>query len=834
MCSMICARMPMRKKGLSPLRGLDWGEEIASNPGRGDVADAFPSPGQNAHIVFRWECLMSDDEIVREFILESHENLDRLDQELILLEKDPANAQILAGIFRTIHTIKGTCGFLGFSKLETIAHAGENLLSKLRDGKLAFTPKCATVLLATVDAIRQILSSIESSGGEGPRDDRELISRLALILKPDPEQPPPAAADETLPTLGDLLIQHAGVKYEDVKNAVKKQFQGDPRRLGEILVQEGAARQDDVAKALQAQQKAREKLSVADSTIRVDVNLLDSLMTLVGELVLTRNQIVQYTGSTEHSALIAASQRLNLLTSELQTGVMKTRMQPISNLGSKFPRIVRDLALTCGKEAMIEMEGQDTELDKTILECIKDPITHLVRNALDHGIENPEERRAAGKNPAGRLHLRAFHQGGQVIIEFTDDGAGLDAAKIRRKALERSLITPEQAARMADREINNLIFLPGFSTAEKITNVSGRGVGMDVVKTSIEGIGGTVNIESHPGHGSAVTMKIPLTLAIIPALMVTCGAERFAIPQVSVLELVRLEPEEIETGIEMVHGAPVYRLRGQLLPLVFLRRELGMAAGAGRSAKEDHAIHIVVLQSDGRPFGLVVDAVNDTEEIVVKPLRKQLKSIRTFAGASIMGDGRVALILDVAGVAQRSGVISGSRHQKLPESAADAPVKTAAKLPFLLFSGPDDARMALPLCSLSRLEEFPAALMERSGDQWVAQYAGKILPVLPLDSLLEERRTQVRHPRRDDKFPGDLRWPVLVCKHEGRDFGLVVEAILDIVEDSAEVRLPPSRAGVDYSAVIHGRVTEVIDIPAILRTSGILPGAEMEHTEVNS
>ncbi|MGH9700556.1 MAG: chemotaxis protein CheW [Candidatus Acidiferrales bacterium] len=777
---------------------------------------------------------MSDDEIVREFLVESHENLDRLDQELILLEKDPANAQILAGIFRTIHTIKGTCGFLGFSKLEAIAHAGENLLSKLREGKMAFTPESATILLATVDAIRQILASIESSGEEGARDDRELIARLGQMIKQETAPPPSNPADEALPTLGDLLIQHAGVKYEDVKKAVKKQSQGDPRRLGEILVQEGVARPDDVAKALQAQQKAREKLSVADSTIRVDVNLLDSLMTLVGELVLTRNQIVQYTGSTTHSALIAASQRLNLLTSELQAGVMKTRMQPISNVGSKFPRIVRDLALTCGKEAVIEMEGQDTELDKTILESIKDPLTHLVRNALDHGIEKPEERRAAGKNPTGRLHLRAFHHGGQVIIEFMDDGAGLDAARIRRKALERSLITAEQAARMADREINNLIFLPGFSTAEKVTNVSGRGVGMDVVKTSIEGIGGTVDIESHPGHGSTVTMKIPLTLAIIPALMVTCGGERFAIPQVSLLELVRLEPEEVETGIEMVHGAPVYRLRGQLLPLVFLRRELGMPVSTGRIAEEVHAIHIVVLQSDGRAFGLVVDEVNDTEEIVVKPLCKQLKSIKTFAGASIMGDGRVALILDVAGVAQRSGVISGSRHQRLPESAADTAGQKAAKQAFLLFSGHDDARMALPLCSLSRLEEFPAALMERSGEQWVVQYGGKILPVLPVDSLLEERRTQARHPRRDDKFSGDVRLPVLVCKHEGRDFGLVVEAILDIVEDAAEVRLPPSRAGVRYSAVIHGRVTEVIDIPAMLQTSGMWQGAAMEHTEVIS
>ena len=475
----------------------------------------------------------NDNEIVQEFLVESYENLDRLDRELVSLEKNPGDTETLASIFRTIHTIKGTCGFLGFSKLEAVAHVGENLLSKLRDGVLRLSPNATTALLSMVDAVRQMLASIEATGHEGERDDAALIARLTALLKS--EQPAPEAvapAPAPVPNIGDLLMEKAGATRSDIKLAVEKQEQGDPRHMGEILVEEGAVKSADVVEALQTQQAARAQSSVSDSTIRVDVALLDKLMNLVGELVLARNQVLQFSNATEDAGIIAPSQRLNLITTELQEGVMKTRMQPIGNIWSKFPRTVRDLALTCGKEVAIEMEGRETELDKTIIESIKDPLTHLVRNTVDHGIEKAEVRRKAGKNPVGRLHLRAFHEGGQVNIEISDDGAGLDCEKLRRKALEKALITPEQAAKMGDREITNLIFLPGFSTAEKVTNVSGRGVGMDVVKTNIEKIGGTVDVQSKLGSGTTVRMKIPLTLAIIPALIVTSGGDRYASSQV--------------------------------------------------------------------------------------------------------------------------------------------------------------------------------------------------------------------------------------------------------------------------------------------------------------
>ena len=409
--------------------------------------------------------------------------------------------------------------------------------------------------------------------------------------------------------------------------------------------------------------------AVSDSAIRVDVRLLDKLMTLVGELVLARNQIMQYSTSQEDASFLGTVQRFNLLTTELQVNVMKTRMQPIGNIWNKFPRVVRDLAVACGKQARIELEGQETELDKTIIEAIRDPLTHLLRNAIDHGMEPPDERLTRGKPAEGRLLLHAFHQGGKVIIEITDDGKGIDPQRVREKAIHAKLITPEQAARLSERELVNLVFLPGFSTADRVTHFSGRGVGMDVVRTNVEKIGGTVDIESRLGRGTTIKMKIPLTLAIIPALTITVGGDRYAIPQVSLLELVRLEGEQAQRGIEQIHGAPVYRLRGNLLPLVYLNRQLQVES----VRPDDDIINIVVLQADDRQFGLVVDAIHDTEEIVVKPLQKQLKGISAFSGATIMGDGKVALILDVLGLAQKAHVISGGASGRCPRRRPACP-----------------------------------------------------------------------------------------------------------------------------------------------------------------
>ena len=563
--------------------------------------------------------------------------------------------------------------------------------------------------------------------------------------------------------------------------------------------------------------------AVSDTAIRVDVGLLDKLMTLVGELVLARNQIMQYSTSQEDASFLGTVQRLNLLTTELQVNVMKTRMQPIGNIWNKFPRVVRDLAVACGKQARIELEGQETELDKTIIEAIRDPLTHLLRNAIDHGMEPPDERLTRGKPAEGRLLLHAFHEGGKVIIEITDDGKGIDPQRVREKAIHAKLITPEQADRLSERELVNLVFLPGFSTADRVTHFSGRGVGMDVVRTNVEKIGGTVDIESRLGRGTTIKMKIPLTLAIIPALTVTVGGDRYAIPQVSLLELVRLEGEQAQRGIEQIHGAPVYRLRGSLLPLVYLSRQLQVES----VRPDDGVINIVVLQADDRQFGLVVDAIHDTEEIVVKPLQKQLKGISAFSGATIMGDGKVALILDVLGLAQKAHVISGARERALSEKAASVPEPAGDRQTVLLFVTRDGGRMAIPLSLVARLEEFPRSALERAGPQDVVQYRDEILPLIDVSRVLRRRRRDSvngravarRKAARPREAADDETVQVVVYSGEGRHVGLVVGQILDIVEETLVSRSRSNRPGVLFTAVVQGRVTEFLDIKGIIRSA---------------
>ncbi len=567
-----------------------------------------------------------DQDVIREFLVESHENLSRLDRELVELEKRPQDASLLASIFRTIHTIKGTCGFLAFSTLEEITHQAENLLSQLRDGQRELDPSLVTLILDTVDATRKVLAAIEASGKEGPEQFEDLTERLRVAAQA------PAA------------------------NTGQASGGADPVP-GPVAEPQDDNGSSELAEAAKPEEEAAKSSAVADANIRVGVGLLDKLMDLVGELVLTRNQILTFNTEREDAALNATSQRLNLITTELQEGVMKTRMQPIGMVWNKLPRVVRDMAVTLGKQIRLDMDGTGTELDRSIIEAIKDPLVHLVRNSCDHGIEPPDVRVRAGKPPEGRLTLRAYHEGGQVNIEIGDDGAGIDVARVKQKAIEKGLLRLEQVEKLTDREALNLIFLPGFSMAKTITNVSGRGVGMDVVKSNIEKIGGVVDVFSRAGEGSTVKLKIPLTLAIIPGLVITSGnyrstpragagaatGERFIIPQVSLVELIRLEDQAAGVQIEYVHGTPVYRRRGSLLPLAYLKDVLGLEPSG-----QSNVVNIVVLQAEDRQFGLVVDGINDTQEIVVKPLGKQLKGLTVYAGATIMGDGRVALILDVS------------------------------------------------------------------------------------------------------------------------------------------------------------------------------------------
>jgi two-component system, chemotaxis family, sensor kinase CheA len=782
------------------------------------------------------------DEIVQEFLVESHENLDQLDRDLVALEQQPDSRDLLSSIFRTIHTIKGTSGFLAFGRLEKITHAGESLLARLRDGTLALTPQATDALLRTVDTVRAVLAEIEATGGEGDFD-IDAVSAAVLACMEDAGAKPAAAARPAPVASGAVASGVASAAAPPAGGSVSAAVAAAPPAARPVVIPEPAAPVepavaaapaapapagappgdrtgslestmddgpvwvDDASVLAQADSLpggsepaaneaagAHVKRSVADSSIRVDVELLDTLMRLVGELVLTRNQLIRGVGEQENPALVRTTQRLNLITSELQESVMKTRMQPIDHLWAKLPRIVRDLSSACGKRVGLAMYGKETELDRSLLEAVKDPLTHLVRNAVDHGVETPEERLAAGKAPEGTLALRAYHEGGHVIVEVTDDGAGIAPDRVARIALDRGLVTRDQLSRMDRREIMALLFRPGFSTAKTVTNVSGRGVGMDVVKTNIERIGGAVDVESTVGVGTTWRLTIPLTLAIVQALTVECGPERYAIPQVAVHELVYLDGS-VGSKIENVSGAPVYRLRGRLLPLVRLDQTLGLTVPSDQVSG-----YVAVLQADGRRFGLVVDRVLNTEEIVVKPLTARFKDIGVYAGATITGDGKVALILDVQSLARRSHLTAEAAEQIASLERQDEQARPST-VNRLLIAGIADRRVAIPLDMVTRLEEFPVDRVERVGNREVVQYRDQILPLVRLAHLLGA-------PTPLD----EVAVPVVVYTERGRSVALAVEKVVDIVEDLVDTRSDLQDDGLIGSAVIQQRVTELLDV----------------------
>ena len=701
------------------------------------------------------------DDIVEEFLVESHEILDQLDADLVALEQHPDSAELLSSVFRAVHTIKGTSGFLAFPRMEEVTHAGEDLLVRLRDGELALTPTRTSLMLRMVDTIRALLASIENSGAEGLVEIAPVVADLRAALDPTVENAADVAA-------GTAVAESDAPDSTDTDD--------DPAEDGADL-----------------------RSAVADSTIRVDVTQLDHLMVLVGELVLARNQIAQCVGRQSDSDLLRASQRLNLIAGELQEGVMKTRMQPIDHVWSKLPRVVRDLGLQCGKSVRVQMDGRDTELDRTLLEAVKDPLTHLVRNAVDHGIETPDMRLAAGKPSEGLLTMRARHDGGQVIVEVADDGAGIDPAKVGAKAVERGLVTADAVRGMDPADVFQLVFLPGFSTAEAVTNVSGRGVGMDVVKTNVEAIGGTIELESVPGEGTLCRLSIPLTLAIVPALTVESAGGRYAIPQTALQELVALAADKAVSAVEEVGGAPVYRLRGELLPLVTLSEVLRFSPEVG-----ERSLVIAVLRSEGRRFGLVVDRVVNTEEIVVKPVGGHFDAIGMYSGSAVLGDGSVAMILDIKALARRTLRAVTAERQAF-EDVRDSVTVEVGRQRMLLAAVGGGRRVAIPIETVTRLEKMPRTAVERVGNREVVQYRGAILPIVRLD-----RHLGVRHESEREVLE------VIVYAHGSRSAAIIVEEILDISDGEATVHSDIDDLGLLGSAVLGEKVTELLDVRAAI------------------
>jgi two-component system chemotaxis sensor kinase CheA len=749
------------------------------------------------------------DDLMRDFLAETSESLNILDVELVRFEQNPADAAILMNIFRLMHTIKGTCGFLGLARLERVAHAGEDVLGRFRDGALQPTPEAVSVILACIDRIREILAGIEASGGEEDGDDSELTARLRAVaageaLPPaataaeaaavgdSPEAAEPMMADGGFPVAAELLAE-----FEAAAALPLRIDEIDP----DIEVAAPAAGMAATPKAESAPgtparsgKPGQSGSSASGESLRVKLDVLENLMTLISELVITRNHLLQMVRSNDHTGFAEPLQRLSQVTSALQQGVMMTRMQPVGNAWGKLPRLIRDLAVDTGKKLDLEMIGSETELDRQVLELIKDPITHMVRNSADHGIEAPHERLAAGKPETGRIGLRAFHEGGHIIIEIRDDGRGLDTGRIRRKVLGQGLASEADLDAMTDAQVQQFIFKPGFSTAEKVTSVSGRGVGMDVVRTNVERIGGTIELKSVAGRGSIFTIKIPLTLAIVSALIVACARERFAIPQLAVRELVYVSPNS-DHSVENINNAMVLRLRNRLLPLVSLHDLLALSER--KNARED-GFYVVVSQVGAQEFGIVVDQVFDTEEIVVKPVARMLRQIPFYSGNTILGDGSVIMILDPNGIAAKIGLTSLAAT----DSAGVSHRHDAVSTRFIIFRDAAGARKAVPMALVARLEKLPRTAVEIVSGRTVVQYRDQLMPVLEFERLA---------PDADDS---DL--PVLVFSNSRRFAGLVVTEIVDIVEEQMQIKFGGEMAGVVGTAVIGGKATDIIDAPYYL------------------
>lgn len=775
--------------------------------------------------------------LIQEFLIESFENLSSISDELTTYEKNPNDKELLNSIFRKVHTLKGSASFLGFTKLQELTHASESLLDLLRDGTFKINSNLIDVLLESFDVCIEMMKFLEANNSESTKDYGAILSKLQECIKtggitnnsfvrPDdlnikrgnkinsqlfsPESNPSIENKRTEEVKVDVLPNLNVIKENIIeKNIIEAKMENKtPENKASEMLASSESEMTDNALSKSA--------NVADSVVRVNVQLLDKIMNVVGELVLNRNQILQYANQLDTPELNRLSQQLNIITSELQGDIMTTRMQPVGSVLSKFERIVRDLARNQGKKIKLEIIGKETELDKTLLEAIRDPLTHLIRNSVDHGIESPEIRRSRGKNDEGKIVIRSFHEGGQVSIEIKDDGNGIDAQKVLNKAIQKGIVTAEQGKTMSTKQIQNIIFMPGFSTAEQVTNISGRGVGMDVVKSNIEKIGGTVDITSNLGEGTTFKLKIPLTLAIVPALVVQDKNETFALPQISLVELVRLDSNNEENKIEKLYDSEFFRLRGDLIPVFRLSEVLNLKKDESSVSKLDEEIeNVVVLNAEGRVYGLIVDNILDTEEIVVKPLSNELKKLNFFAGATIMGDGRVALILDAVGFYNFADKGHGQKLDKMNNDIGSTIDKSNGDAQELLLCELGDHRSyAFPLMLVNRLEEFKSGQIEWSGEQPLIKYGSVPMPLVNLEEVLHlkgESRLNKAHTN------NDILIPCVVIKIRNNLFGFVVDDIRDIaVTDSLIHSDSVDRKGLLGTVFINNKTVTMIDIHSIL------------------
>ncbi|MBB4199374.1 hypothetical protein CCR94_05950 [Rhodoblastus sphagnicola] len=763
------------------------------------------------------------DEMLMEFLSESSEQIESASAQIVDFERNPDDAALISSIFRLVHTIKGTCGFLGLERLQRLTHHAESLIGCLREGATA-TPTVVSAILTAVDQVKVLLGDLEEAGHEPEGDDSALIALLehqvaicqgaeveateatqvvepvAEIAQPAPETREIEAAVEPVaapspkapePSLEEKLANPQTQESLDALVASLRAAKLDVRRQAP---QTGAAPATPTPPPTPASKSsesaADDRRAKGADTIRINLNTLERIMNLVSELVLTRNQLIELTRHKEDETLKSPLQRLSTMTTDLQDAVMRARMQPVERVFSNLPRMIRDLANDLGKKINLVTEGADTELDRQLIDLIRDPLTHLVRNCADHGIEMPEERLRAGKPAAGTVRVSAAHEAGQITIEIADDGRGLDITKIKAKAIQVGIATPQQLERMGDDEIYRFIFAAGFSTADKVTNVSGRGVGMDVVRENIQTIGGSVALSSTPGKGAKFALKIPLTLAIAPALIVEASGQRFALPQHSVVEAVGLNAGEHK--IEFVQGSKILQLREAVLPIGSLAELLHLAAPKTPIAEAEQLA--VIMRVGAHSFGITVDAVVDVQEIVVKPMGGSLSHLSSFSGHTILGDGSVVLILDPNGVCQSLGL---EQSRESSASAVESGALRGDCTRLVYFRAGSGVDKVLPLSNIARIETVHSDKIEMSNGMMLMQHQGRLMPIVTAapDVMVKE---------------GDNT--VFVISPDGEPFGLLIDAIVDIIEEKLDVEIAGDQPGIVGAAEINGKVVELLDV----------------------
>lgn len=760
---------------------------------------------------------MNDPELLAEFVTESSEHLADIENQLLEIESAGADIDddLVNTVFRGVHSIKGVAGFLGLTTINRLSHVLEDVLNRVRNRDLVPTPDVVEVMLKAADELTNLVNDPDTSNEV---DVSEHLAALEGVLSADEAETEPAASAEPAAQPTAAATPDETDEADDADDAAMSD-----EALREVHAElvatepEPDSAQDTntpakekakpPAAAAKAKKDKKEKKTTVDASIRVPVSTLDQLMNLAGEMVLNRNRLLQFSGANKDTDLASISSDIDHITCELQDAIMQTRMQPIGSAFNRFPRVVRDLSSMLGKQCELIVEGKDVEVDKSIIEAIGDPLTHLVRNSVDHGVELPDVREQAGKPRSGTVRLSAYHRTGQVCIDLEDDGGGIDPDRLKQKAVDKGVLTDRQAADMSSREALQLIFHPGFSTAEKLTDVSGRGVGMDVVRTNIERIGGTVDVESEIGRGTTIRIVLPLTLAIIRSLIVGCRNRRFALPQVNVAELVRVADANTDARFNRINDAVVFRLRGDLLPLVDLSDALGLESETtGDEQPERKPRSIVVLETGRSRYGLVVDEMHDSEEIVVKPLGRHLKGSPSLAGATILGDGRVALILDVAGIADKSQLASVDERAMDEDSLTSANPSELQTL--LLFKNAPDEQFAIPMGLVERIERAEAPQIEEFGGRLLMQYRGGSLPLLRIEDVVTAQAGE------------ELPYvSVVVLTSGSNEFGVIAPTIQDICDVPVQVDTCSLREnGVAGSQVIDGVTTRILDVFQMLET----------------